>query len=37
MVLIMGQVLFKGDIITKMQKFGEVIEKGFSLRTTEPE
>jgi hypothetical protein len=24
-----GQVLFKGEIITKMQKFGEVIEKVF--------
>jgi hypothetical protein len=26
---IKGQVLFKGEIITKMQKIGEVIEKVF--------
>jgi hypothetical protein len=26
MVLIKGQVLFKGEIIAKMQKIGEVIE-----------
>jgi hypothetical protein len=25
--VIKGHVLFKGEIITKMQKFGEVIEK----------
>jgi hypothetical protein len=28
-VQIKGQVLFKGEIITKMQKFGDVIEKVF--------
>jgi hypothetical protein len=26
-----------GEIITEMQKFGEVIEKIFSSRTTQPE
>jgi hypothetical protein len=33
-VQIKGQVIFKGEIIMKMQKFGEVIEN-FSLTTTE--
>jgi hypothetical protein len=32
-----GQVLFKGEIITKMRKWGEVILKIFLSRSTEPE
>jgi hypothetical protein len=28
-ILVKSQFLFKGEIITKMQKFGEVIEKAF--------
>jgi hypothetical protein len=32
-----GQVFVQGEVITEMEKWGEVIKKIFSSRITEPE